>query len=173
LLASVGAREIFSKRAQRFTRHMWNASIYLASGDLAEKEMVDDRNFNRATVSDNSLRYVELPRRASLRLQTWRKCRSRISIGESVFTFLLWQRWRPRSVCTRSRMIGDSSCRRHTVEVVIGLCNPSIAWLNSHLEPFVTYLLPSQGKGCRMIYQASNRSHLERLIRSCLQSSLG
>jgi DNA-binding MarR family transcriptional regulator len=64
LLASVGAKEIFSKRAQRFTRHMWHASIYLASGDLAEKEMVDDRNYNRATVSDNSLSYVELPKRA-------------------------------------------------------------------------------------------------------------
>jgi DNA-binding MarR family transcriptional regulator len=64
LLASVGAREIFSKRAQQFTRHMWNASIYLASGDLAAKEMVDDRSYNRATVSDNSLRYVELPKRA-------------------------------------------------------------------------------------------------------------
>ena len=64
LLASVGAREIFSKRAQLFTRHMWHASIYLASGDLAAKEMVDDRNYNRSAVFDNSLRYVELPKRA-------------------------------------------------------------------------------------------------------------
>ncbi len=62
LLASVGAREIFSKRAERFTRHMWHASIYLSSGDLAEKEMVDDRNYNRAAVPDDSLRYVELPK---------------------------------------------------------------------------------------------------------------
>jgi DNA-binding MarR family transcriptional regulator len=63
LLASVGAREIFSKRAKLFTRHMWHASIYLTSGDLAGKEMVDDRNYNRAAVPDNSLRYVELPKR--------------------------------------------------------------------------------------------------------------
>jgi DNA-binding MarR family transcriptional regulator len=64
LLASVGAREIFSKRAERFTRHMWHASVYLASGDLAKKEMVDDRKYNRAAIPDNSLRYVELPKRA-------------------------------------------------------------------------------------------------------------
>lgn len=63
LLASVGAREIFSNRAKQFTRHMWHASIYLTSGDLAEKEMVDDRKYNRAAVSDNSSRYVELPKR--------------------------------------------------------------------------------------------------------------
>ena len=63
LLASIGAREIFSTRAERFTRHMWHASIYLASGDLAEKDMVDDRKYNRAKVFDNSLRYVELPKR--------------------------------------------------------------------------------------------------------------
>ncbi|HMH15676.1 MAG TPA: hypothetical protein VK578_21430 [Edaphobacter sp.] len=64
LLASVGAREIFSKRAERFTRHMWHASIYLASGDLATQELIDDRTDNRAAVPDNSLRYVELPMRA-------------------------------------------------------------------------------------------------------------
>jgi hypothetical protein len=64
LLVSVGAREIFSKRAQRFARHMWHASIYLASGDIAMRELVDDRINNRATVPDNSLRYVELPKRA-------------------------------------------------------------------------------------------------------------
>jgi len=63
LLASVGAREIFSKRAERFTRHMWHASMYLASGDLASKEMADDRNYNRVAVPDNSLRYVELPKK--------------------------------------------------------------------------------------------------------------
>jgi hypothetical protein len=63
LLASIGAREIFSKRAQQFTRHMWHASIYLASGDLAQKEMVAARKDDRAAVSDNSLRYVELPKR--------------------------------------------------------------------------------------------------------------
>lgn len=64
LLASVGAREIFSKRAQRFTRHMWHASIYLASGDIASKKLADDRDYNRAAIPDNSLRYVELPKRA-------------------------------------------------------------------------------------------------------------
>jgi DNA-binding MarR family transcriptional regulator len=71
LLVSVGAREIFSKRAQQFTRHIWHASIYLASGDvalasgdIATKELVDDRIYNRAAVPDNSLRYVELPKRA-------------------------------------------------------------------------------------------------------------
>ena len=64
LLVSVGAREIFSRRAERFTRHMWHASIYLASSDFAEKEMVDDRNYNRAAVPDNSLKYVELPKSA-------------------------------------------------------------------------------------------------------------
>ena len=64
MLASVGAREIFSKRAKLFTRHMWHAGIYLASGDLATKEMVDDRKYNRAAVFDNSLRFVELPKRA-------------------------------------------------------------------------------------------------------------
>jgi hypothetical protein len=42
---------------------MWHASIYLASGDLAGKEIVDDRKYNRAAVPDNSLRYVELPKR--------------------------------------------------------------------------------------------------------------
>ena len=62
LLVSVGAREIFSDRAQRFTRHMWHASIYLASGDLAEKEIIEDRRYNRTAVPDNSLRYVELPK---------------------------------------------------------------------------------------------------------------
>jgi len=64
LLVSVGAREIVSKRAQRFTRHMWHASIYLASGDFASKELIDDRYNNRVAVPDNSLRYVELPKRA-------------------------------------------------------------------------------------------------------------
>ena len=64
LLVSVGAREIFSKRAQRFTRHMWHASIYLASGDVATKELDDDRIDNRAAVPDNSLKYVELPKQA-------------------------------------------------------------------------------------------------------------
>lgn len=64
LLVSVGAREIFSRRAERFTRHMWHASIYLTSGDLADKEMVADRNYNRAAIPDNSLKYVELPKRA-------------------------------------------------------------------------------------------------------------
>jgi hypothetical protein len=61
LLVSVRAREIFSKRAQLFTRHMWHARIYLASGDVASKELDDDRIDNRAAVPDNSLRYVELP----------------------------------------------------------------------------------------------------------------
>ncbi|MGA8089152.1 MAG: hypothetical protein WCA10_17895 [Terracidiphilus sp.] len=65
LLASIGAREIFSKRAAQFTRHMRNASIYLASGDLADKELVNDRDYNRVAVPDNSLRYVELPKRAT------------------------------------------------------------------------------------------------------------
>jgi DNA-binding MarR family transcriptional regulator len=64
LLVAVGAREIFSKRAQQFTRHMWHASIYLASGDVASKELDDDRIDNRAAVPDNSLRYVELPKQA-------------------------------------------------------------------------------------------------------------
>jgi DNA-binding MarR family transcriptional regulator len=64
LLASVGAREIFSKRARLFTRHMWHASVYLATGDLATKEMIDDRKYNRSAISDDSLRYVELPTRA-------------------------------------------------------------------------------------------------------------
>jgi DNA-binding MarR family transcriptional regulator len=64
LLVSVGAREIFSKRVQRFTRHMWHASIYLASGDLADQELSDDRDRNRAAVADDSLRYVELPKPA-------------------------------------------------------------------------------------------------------------
>jgi DNA-binding MarR family transcriptional regulator len=63
LLASVGAREIFSKRAERFTRHMWHASMYLASGDLASKETTDDRDHNRVAVPDNSLRYVEVPKK--------------------------------------------------------------------------------------------------------------
>jgi hypothetical protein len=64
LLVSVGAREIFSKRAKQFTRHMWHASLYLASGDIATKELVDKRTENRAAVPDNSLRYVELPKQA-------------------------------------------------------------------------------------------------------------
>jgi hypothetical protein len=63
-LASVGARELFSKRAQRFTRHMWHASIYLAPGDIASQELDDDRDYNRAAVADNSLRYGEMPNRA-------------------------------------------------------------------------------------------------------------
>lgn len=63
LLASVGAREIFSKRAERFTRHMWHASVYLASGDITTKDLADDRIENRTAVPDNSLRYVELPKR--------------------------------------------------------------------------------------------------------------
>ena len=63
MLASVGAREIFSMRAKRFTRHLWHASIYLASGDLAKEEMINDRNYNRAAIPDNSLRYVELPKK--------------------------------------------------------------------------------------------------------------
>jgi DNA-binding MarR family transcriptional regulator len=64
LLASVGAREVFSKRAERFTRHLWHASVYLASGDLAHQEMTDNRDSNRAAVLDDSLRYVELPKYA-------------------------------------------------------------------------------------------------------------
>jgi DNA-binding MarR family transcriptional regulator len=64
LLASVGARDVFSKRSQMFTRHMRHASIYLASGDIASNELVDDRIDNRAAVTDNPLRYVELPKRA-------------------------------------------------------------------------------------------------------------
>jgi hypothetical protein len=64
LLLAVGAREIFSKRAQQFTRHMWHASIYLASGDIAPRELDEDRIDNRAAVPDNSLRYVEMPKQA-------------------------------------------------------------------------------------------------------------
>jgi DNA-binding MarR family transcriptional regulator len=63
LLASVGAREIFSKRAERFTRHMWHASMYLASGDIASRELADDRCDNRVAAPDNSLRYVEMPKK--------------------------------------------------------------------------------------------------------------
>ena len=64
LLASVGAREIFSKRAVRFTRHLWHASEYLAAGDLAVQEMADEREDNRAAIPDDSLRFVEMPKHA-------------------------------------------------------------------------------------------------------------
>jgi len=64
LLASVGAREIFSKRARQFASRMWEASSYLASGDLAKKGMVEGRKSNRTDVPDDSLRYVESPKRA-------------------------------------------------------------------------------------------------------------
>ena len=63
LLVSMGAREIFSKRVHRFNLHMWRASGYLTSGDLANKGMVDLRMYNRAAMPDDSLRYVELPKR--------------------------------------------------------------------------------------------------------------
>ena len=43
---------------------MWHASVYLATGDLTTKEMIDDRKYNRSAISDDSLRYVELPTRA-------------------------------------------------------------------------------------------------------------
>jgi len=59
LLRSVGAREIFSNRVSKFTRHMWLASCYLASGDLADEELIDSRSHNRASILDYSLRYVE------------------------------------------------------------------------------------------------------------------
>jgi hypothetical protein len=58
LLASVGAREIFSNRARLFTRHMGNASCYLASGDLAGKNLKDRRRSNREEIPDDSLRFV-------------------------------------------------------------------------------------------------------------------
>jgi hypothetical protein len=64
LLVSVGARDVFSKRAQQFTRHMRHASIYLASGDITSMKLVKDRIDNRAAVSDNTLKFVELPKRA-------------------------------------------------------------------------------------------------------------
>jgi DNA-binding MarR family transcriptional regulator len=65
LLASVGARETFSKRVRLFTFCMWRASGFLGSGDLADEEMIDLRECNRAAVSDDSLRYVELSKRAT------------------------------------------------------------------------------------------------------------
>jgi hypothetical protein len=43
---------------------MWHASIYLAPGDIASQELDDDRDYNRAAVADNSLRYGEMPNRA-------------------------------------------------------------------------------------------------------------
>ena len=63
LLVSMGAKEIFSKRVQRFNLHMWRASGYLSSGDLANKGMIDLRMYNRAAMPDDSLRYVEMPKR--------------------------------------------------------------------------------------------------------------
>jgi len=64
LLASVGAREIFSKRALRFTEALSHASFYLSSGDLAKKGLKDLRRHNRVAIPDDSLRYFEMPKRA-------------------------------------------------------------------------------------------------------------
>ena len=63
LLNSMGAREIFSQRVKRFNLHMWRASGYLTSGDLANGGLIDLRMYNRAAMPDDSLRYVELPKR--------------------------------------------------------------------------------------------------------------
>jgi len=63
-LASIGAREIISKRARQFASSMWEASGYLDSGDLAKKDMVKGRKSNRTDIPDDSLRYVESPKRA-------------------------------------------------------------------------------------------------------------
>ena len=62
LLVSMGAREIFSQRVRRFNLHMWRASGYLTSGDLANGGLLDLRIYNRAAMPDDSLRYVELPK---------------------------------------------------------------------------------------------------------------
>jgi DNA-binding MarR family transcriptional regulator len=64
LLTSIGAREIFSKRVLKFTELLSHASFYLASGDLAKKELRVLRGQNRSAVPDDSLRYGELPKRA-------------------------------------------------------------------------------------------------------------
>lgn len=58
LLDSIGAQEIFSKRVGLFNQHMWNASCYLASGDLADKNLKNSRKSNREEVPDDSVRFV-------------------------------------------------------------------------------------------------------------------
>jgi DNA-binding MarR family transcriptional regulator len=63
LLKSIGVREIFSKRALKFTEIVSQASYYLASGDLAKKKLRVLRGQNRAAVPDDSLRYEEMPKR--------------------------------------------------------------------------------------------------------------
>lgn len=63
LVTSIGAREIFSKRVRRFNLHMWRASGYLTYMDLANGGLIDLRMYNRAAMPDDSLRYVELPKR--------------------------------------------------------------------------------------------------------------
>jgi DNA-binding MarR family transcriptional regulator len=61
LLALVGAREDFSQRATGFTLRLWDASGFLAPGDLAGIPLNVRREENRAGIADDSLRFVAPP----------------------------------------------------------------------------------------------------------------
>lgn len=59
LLDTLDARDRGSQRAEQFKEILWDASAYLAPGDLASDETVAKSEQNRQQISDDSLRYVE------------------------------------------------------------------------------------------------------------------
>jgi len=59
MLNLLGARDWDSNRAEQFKRLLWDASAYLAPGDLASTETIARSIENRKLIPDDSLRFVE------------------------------------------------------------------------------------------------------------------
>lgn len=59
VLNLLGARDWDSNRAEQFKRLLWDATAYLAPGDLASNETIARWIENRKLIPDDSLRFVE------------------------------------------------------------------------------------------------------------------
>jgi DNA-binding MarR family transcriptional regulator len=57
LLTLIGARLELSQRAEEFRFKLWDASAYLAPGDMADKKTIRRSEENRLFVPDDSLRF--------------------------------------------------------------------------------------------------------------------
>jgi hypothetical protein len=59
LLRTLGAREVFSQRAEDFKQLLWDATAYLAPENTADQKAILRWKENRDLVPDDSLRYVQ------------------------------------------------------------------------------------------------------------------
>jgi DNA-binding MarR family transcriptional regulator len=69
MLNLLGARDYDSKRAEQFKWLLWDASAYLAPGDLASEETIALSQENRKLIRDDSLRYAREDQSESMWLQ--------------------------------------------------------------------------------------------------------